>query len=224
MDKIPFSIYDFFGYLASGFILLIAVNYTYGNGSFLTQEISIVLALFLVVVSYILGHIVANFSSFLFEEKFVKGVLKEPSINLFCKKPKSNWRRIFPGFYRPLPEATCSRILSKTKAKAGFQEPGQAVFYHCFQTVKSNEKTLGRLNIFLNLYGFSRNVSMSLLLCSLVLLSGWLAVRYSGSQPNPALLWGAIISTFASVGMFYRYLKFFRQYSVEVFTSYAEVE
>lgn len=222
MDKIPFSIYDFFGYLASGFILLVTANYTYGGASFLAGQVSIMLALFLVIAAYILGHIIANISAFLLEEKFVKGVLKEPSINLFCREPKSNWRKIFPGFYKPLPEGTCTRIISKTTEKAGFEKPGQAVFYHCFQIAKSNEKTLTRLNTFLNLYGFSRNVSMSLFLCSLVLLSGWLYNRYTNSQQNPALLWWSIVSILASIGMLYRYLKFFRHYSVEVFTSYAE--
>jgi len=42
-----------------------------------------------------------------------------------------------------------------------------------------------------------------------------------GFQRGP-LLW-AIVAFVAAIGMFYRYLKFFRHYTVEVFTTYAEL-
>lgn len=77
---------------------------------------------------------------------------------------------------------------------------------------------LDRLNAFLNLYGFSRNVSMAALLIVPMLIVGALT---GDVAPR---LWAASGALVTAVAMFYRYLKFFRLYTVEVFVNYAEAE
>ena len=85
------------------------------------------------------------------------------------------------------------------------------VFLHAFATVKRDTQTLGRLNGFLAQYGFARNLTLSLVLCAVV--EWWAGNRLF-----------AAAASIAAIGMFYRYLKFFRQYTVEVLTSYAVPE
>jgi hypothetical protein len=78
------------------------------------------------------------------------------------------------------------------------------------------------LSSFLNLYGFSRNISFSLFLSALIL---GLGVATSGSRPGGVgeyAGWAALAAAVAGIGMFYRYLKFYREYTVEVFRSCAE--
>jgi hypothetical protein len=91
--------------------------------------------------------------------------------------------------------------------------------------VKRDQATLERLNSFLNLYGFCRNLSLALILAVPLLLYGALReFDYKTLQGinGDRLAWAAV-ALVASIGMFYRYLKFFRHYTVEVFMTYAEL-
>lgn len=83
--------------------------------------------------------------------------------------------------------------------------------------------TLVRLGTFLNLYGFARNMSLATLIVAGALLAGTL----TGNAKTGMLIapgWWAVGALVASVGLLYRYLKFLRQYSVEMFVGYAESE
>jgi len=93
--------------------------------------------------------------------------------------------------------------------------------------VKKDKTAYDRMTSFLNLYGFCRNVCtgalivIPILVCGAfrnVTLNGWQLV----GAPHRDLLWWAVAAGVVAVGMFYRYLKFFRQYTIEVFVTYAE--
>ena len=98
--------------------------------------------------------------------------------------------------------------------------PGEALFYHCFGVVRWDEYPRERLATFLNLYGFGRNTSMAALI-SAALIGVAIVVNH---RVEPTVLWpGALLAGFVGVAMYLRYLKFYRQYSVELYTTYAEV-
>jgi hypothetical protein len=80
--------------------------------------------------------------------------------------------------------------------------------------VKREETISARLSSFLNLYGFSRNSTVALALSGITLFIG------GPSNTSTRSLAGLLV--FLGIVLFYRYLKFYRLYSVEVFTSYAE--
>lgn len=87
--------------------------------------------------------------------------------------------------------------------------------------MKDDATVQGRLNTFLNLYGFARNMSLALVLSAIMLGVG--IVRGSaqtGPEVSPGWWIGA--GVVVAIGLFYRYLKFLRQYGVELLTSYAE--
>ena len=94
-------------------------------------------------------------------------------------------------------------------------ENGEALFVHTFGEVKKDEKNMPRLNTFLNLYGFCRNISFTCLIVTLLLVIGNLALG------TPDKFYWALAALVGAVGMFYRYLKFFRQYSYELLVTYA---
>jgi len=90
----------------------------------------------------------------------------------------------------------------------------------------SQPATKERLASFLILYGFCRNISMALLLTAVVLL---VATVYhldfhsvSFTTASAACFWWFVAAVASAVGMFYRYLKFFKHYTEEVFRAYAE--
>jgi len=75
-----------------------------------------------------------------------------------------------------------------------------------------------RLDSFINKYGFARNLAFTSLLVGAALL-----VK-SSMRSNPDLVrygWTALV---VGVLLFYRYLKFFRQYSYELFNTYSGMQ
>jgi len=220
MNKIPFSVYDFFGYLATGFLMLVTVAYSTGRVGLLREPPTLVMGFFWIVAAYVVGHIVAHIASAFLEETLLRRGLGSPEEHLLAAK-KSGWRvRIFPGNFKPFPTATQQRVLTKAQQR-GVTALDRSFFFHCHPLVKRDQATLERLNSFLNLYGFSRNLCMALLLAVPLLLYSALWGSACGFKRGP-LLW-AVIALVSAIGMFYRYLKFFRHYTVEVFTTYAEL-
>lgn len=216
--KIPFSIYDFFAYLASGFLILCAADYAFEGGWVLQEDLRAPYAIFWTVLAYIIGHIIATLSSFWLEHKFLRGVLMSPEVTLFDERKRTGfWPTVFPIFYKPFPKEIRSRVLQKARAE-GFEEPGRGLFLHCHPIVMRQSHTLERLNTFLNLYGFCRNISMAALLSVPILAIGMIARGY-----DPTKLAWVFVAIGAAVGMFYRYLKFFKHFTAEVFRTYAVV-
>jgi hypothetical protein len=67
-------------------------------------------------------------------------------------------------------------------------------------------------------------MSLGLLISALILLVGALIDVRQWSDIDTYKLWWAVGALVGAVGMFYRYLKFFRHYTMEVFNSYAELK
>ena len=218
--KIPFSVYDFFAYLATGFVVLVAVDFALDLGWTAKEKLPPGMVVFVTIGAYVLGHIVANLSSYFLEHQFLRGVLRSPEETLFGAERRTPWRRLFPIFYKPFPEETQRRILEKAKA-AGIEKPGRGLFFHCHALVKRDQATLERLNTFLNLYGFCRNVCAASLIAAAILL--FAAFAYPDRASHTQKLAWAIVAVGASIGLFYRYLKFFKHYTEEVYRSYAEL-
>jgi hypothetical protein len=171
----------------------------------------------LVVFAYVCGHIVAHFSSFVFEHLFVGRFLKRPNAVLLGEPP--GWvalKWIFPNYFRALPEQTQERVREQAKDR-GAIATGEGLFLHAYPIVSSIPSIQARLDDFRNQYGFARNMSLAFLTsCCAILIAhrfGHDTVRYR---------W-AFLTGLASAALFYRYLKFFRQYSYELFLRYAEL-
>lgn len=215
--KLPFSNYDFFGYLACGFLVVCATDYAFDGHWVLGHEkVFPADAAFWILVAYMLGHLIAQVSSATLENWFVNGILGDPADVLLGGPSSTKWRKLFPGYFIPLPNQTRQRVFERAAAK-GVIEAGRPLYFHCHPIVIREKHVLERMNSFLNMYGFCRNMSMSILLCIPVLLLG--IIVKGGCQLK--LLW-TMMAIIAAVGMFWRYLKFYRLYSVEVFRSYAE--
>ena len=81
--------------------------------------------------------------------------------------------------------------------------------------VRKDEALMRRLDVFLAQYGFARNMAFALLAIGLTLLVN---ARLTHRANLPLF---AILALSVGAGMWFRYLKFFRQYSYELFNSYA---
>lgn len=217
MNKIPFSVYDFFAYLSSGGLIVAAVDYLFGYQWLEQDKLGTPMAILLIFLAYITGHIVAHFSSLFLEQFFIGKILKRPSSSLMGKKPSKILGLLFPGYYRALPKETQERIWNQAKNRE-FTGSGESLFLHAYSITSKDEKAQKRLDEFRNLYGFSRNLTLSFLLVALLFI---IAIIMKIQSINP---WWPLISFVFGVALLYRYLKFFRQYSYQLFITYSELE
>jgi hypothetical protein len=187
----------------------------FGFPHVLTQELKPVQVALLILGVYVAGQAVATPAKFLLEDFFVDKVLKWPSVNLFRTRPPLLGRILFPGFFKPLPPSIQERIVERAtarNAKLAGDELFLGVRYD--PEVRKDEKLVQKLDSFRDKYGFNRNLSFTALLLGVTLL---VKARLSG-DPN-ALRYG-LLGIVAGIMLFYRYLKFFRQYSYEMFNAY----
>ncbi len=213
--QIPFDAYDVFGYLASGLLVIVGMELVFGFPRVIGRELKVVDAALLLLGMYVSGQIVAAPAKTILEDGLVDRVLGRPNVNLFrTRRPSIRWF-LFPGFYKPLPAAIQKRILDRAE-REGVKGTGEALFLHVRYSpgVLNNEKLLSRLGSFLSKYGWARNLAFTSLTVGLALL-----IR-SWFWPDPELTKYGLTVIAIGVLLVYRYLKFFRQYSYELFNSY----
>jgi len=115
----------------------------------------------------------------------------------------------------PHPPSIQKRVLERAAARNP-EQSGDGLFLgvRYDPEVRKDEKLIQKLDSFRDKYGFNRNLSFTALLLGVALL---VKARLSG-DPN-ALRYGSL-GIVAGIMLFYRYLKFFRQYSYEMFNAY----
>jgi hypothetical protein len=218
MERLPLNPYDFFGYLASGLLLIIGMDLVFGFPHVLGKELKIIESAVLVLVIYVAGQIIATPAKAVLEVFLVAKLLRRPNVVLFDEKKPKVRGLLFPGYYVVLPKQTRRKILAKAKSE-GAEGTGEDLFLHVrySPSVLNDEKLITRLNNFLNQYGFHRNLSFTALMVGTAFL---IKIKVS-SLSDADLMNYAIAALVAGALLFYRYLKFFRQYSYELFNTYA---
>lgn len=219
MEKLPFTSFDFWGYLASGFLLLCAIDSAAGYGLLARKDWSVIEGILAVSMAYVIGHVIAGFSSLILERGLVGKVLGWPSAGLFGASTAPKWmQKLLSYYYGALPAETQKAILDKASA-AGVFGPGEALFWLAFAKAHGSERTMARLGDFLNQYSFCRNVALVSLVDAGVL---WWAHWQPTGTPQQLLF--ARIALVVGVALAARYLKFLRHYSLELFTTFAHAE
>lgn len=220
------SDYDIFGYLAPGLVLLAVSDATLGSSIF-ASGLTVITGALIVIAAYVLGQISAAAAALVWDRLLVRAIMGMPTEILMRKRAQARfgWQRwLFSGYFEPLP----SEVRKRALARAGFTEEdadaapdgkwGEKVFVRAWPVLKRDPVPYGRMESFLRLYGFCRNISFVAFVVGILF---WM-------EP-PEISWiaagdlaPALIALTISIAMFHRYLKFLRLYSFEVFTTYAE--
>jgi hypothetical protein len=219
IDKVPFDVYDFFGYLASGLVVLLGMEMVLGFPHVLGQDLTLVDTAALLLGAYIAGQCVATPAKIVLEDGLVDKVLKRPSVNLFREKRPLVRRLLAPGYYQQLPDNRRRIVLDRAKSE-GVDGTGEELFLHVRYSseIRENATVMGRLDNFLAKYGFARNLAFT----SLVVGVAMLADSYLTDGANPELTQYGVTALVVGFLLVNRYLKFFRQYAYEMFNSYAK--
>ena len=216
MEKISFTSYDFWAYLSAGFLLLLAIDKAASTHLLMRDQWTIVQRITVVSLAYVLGQLMASASSFFFEKLLVGKLLGYPRNVLFGQHKAPRWVQwLLPRYFEALPEATQKAALERGQ-QVGADRPEEALFWQAHTYGRGTSAVALRLDSFLNLYGFARNTAFVAFADSAVLYWSYLQTN----APSEYLLW-ARLALVIGLGMTLRYLKFFRHYAVEIFTSYA---
>jgi hypothetical protein len=221
MDNLlRFSDYDVFAYLASGFGALGLWDTLFGTHLVIGASWTVATGTISVVGAYITGHILAAPASSVMEHGLVKSWLGTPSVRLMASAPP---RRGILGFlaasfcreyFRPLEAGLVSRV--RTNA-TGIE--GEGLFWHAYGLARADQAASARLEGFLRLYGFCRNIAFVGLLGTFA-LAAKAVVFVIQKQPAAEIRELVLLSIGAMIiflGMTHRYLKFHRLYTVEAF-------
>lgn len=218
-QKIPFTSYDFWAYLSAGFMLLFALDQAAGTKLLTRESWTLVQSVVAMSIAYAVGQLVASASSMIFEKILVNKLLGYPNNVLFGQAKAWPWvQKLLPSYFEPLPVETQKAVLEKA-GKVGVDKPGVALFWPAHAFGRATPSVAARMDNFLNLYGFCRNTAFVALLDAAVLY--WSYLQPKG--PETHLLW-ARLALIAGIGMTLRYLKFFRHFTLEIFTSWAFVK
>ena len=215
MKGIPFTAYDVFAYLSSGFFVIGAADYAFPGKWLLDASLNTAHVFLWIVVAYVLGHAIAQVSATVLEKGLVKRGLGYPTTALFGTAGSAlKW--LFPGYFEPLPGQIRDLVRKNAETDAGITDDS-ALFMYCDARGKKDEETAAVLTVFLSMYGFARNVCVAAAVAAVLLLAG--AIAHHENWETKAWLAGgaAVIAVF----LLYRYLKFFRVYALEMFSAYA---
>lgn len=228
MDRLArFSDYDVFAYVASGFGGLVVWDAAFATQYVLRAEWSVASAALTVTAAYIIGQILAAPASWIIERQLVHRVLLRPSVVLLAAR-ELGWRRwlkrtILQDYYTPLDPGLIARIRTLAAADRGSEVSGDAAFWCAYPIAKRDPSAHARMDSFLKLYGFSRNLAFVGLAGALgiAVVAGieWMQAGWS----DGVALHGrnTLLALLVGIGMLHRYLKFFRLYSVEIFVTYS---
>jgi hypothetical protein len=217
MKELPFDPYDFFGYLASGLVFIVTAQLTVGFPKVIGAELKPFDMAVTILATYVAGQIIAGPSKLFYEDILVHKVLGSPTRNLLREHGHPRFRKVFHGFYKPLPAVIRTKIHGKIEAMGVDAADSEGIFLSIRYApeVISSEQLIGKIDSFRNMYGFNRNVSFSLIASGLCLaLTGIV-------EGNRTLIHFSIPALISGALLLYRFLKFYRQYSYELFNSYA---
>ena len=221
----PFTDYDFYAYLTAGMVVLFSVDYGINGGAIMLRESwPFIQCVFVIAMAYIVGHIIAGLASIVLERWVVHRLLRSPvAVMMGLGKPRFRETivgRLFVGrYYEPLPEKIRANILDGVAGKLGTEskkiDDAEEVFQVAFAIARTVSDSAERMDAFLRLYGFARNVALSGVVGAAAMI-----YRATAAGEDTPYWWAGII-VFLSISMFGRFLKFYAAYGAEVLRTYA---
>ncbi|MFH1688147.1 MAG: hypothetical protein ABIE70_11590 [bacterium] len=213
VDKIPFNAYDFFGYLAPGAIACVSLDYVLGLGIVLVKDPGAYFTVLIVMAFYFVGHVVAAGSALVYGRVVARIVYGDYYEYLFSDDRMTMWRRLTAC--APLPAEIQTAVLKQARGVA-IEKAGQALYQFACSVARRSPEYGPRLRVFLNLLGFSRNVSAAFAVAGIAF-----ALSSYGGGGSTSIGWMTAAALFASAVMLVRFMRFYRLYGVEVFSALA---
>jgi len=225
----PFSDYDFYGYLVSGFALLFTLDFAFNGGAImLRSEWAFVQIVLVTGIAYFCGQMLATPSSIVLEHFLVRTILKSP-LQVLLSVNKPDIVTLFIGrvlvgrYYEPLPISQRGKIFSKAAIDNNvsveeIEQNLELVFMPAYSTARKDSDVRQRIDDFRNQYGLNRNMAFTALLVAFVFTWQW--YNTEGLQYGT---W-SVLTYILAIGMLVRFLKFYAAFTAEVLRAYGYAE
>jgi len=213
VDKVPFSAYDFFGYVIPGTVVLFGSYLLFGSPDVMGRNLTVAEGALLLLAVFLLGHLIATPAQWVLETILVGRFLGAPHVRLLSGGAQpAKLRFLFPKYYTPLPEAVRARLSARAEAEGAGS--GEALFLHIryANATLANSMLMQRLDYFVSAYGFARNTGFACLALGFAL-----AVKAGLGHPVPTH--SPLLALGCGMLLVLRYLKTFRQYTYELFNT-----
>jgi hypothetical protein len=216
MKDLGFTVYDFFGYIASGILFIFAYQIWIFKQVLIPVSFSFESGLLYIISAYIIGHLLSFCSKIIFERPLNK---KSSPVNILLNECRHH--NAVSDYYSPLPVKLRNIINSKLPlglktipCSDSKKREGESLLLYLDATLGKDDKIKPRIDVYLSLYGFCRAVSFTLfLITGLIILGSFSRGTYMD------LAWAGIAMACAG-GMFLRYLKFYRLYAEELLIAF----
>lgn len=205
-------------------MLLSSIDYWYSGGQYIfLHDWTFFQGMYLVMLSYITGQIIAMPSFFILENGIARGLMSSP-IQILIGNAQGrieSWvGKYFLGrYYAPLPSGTIAKVLDKAANDTGLS-PAQLladpeeIFQPAYAAARAFDDTRKRMDDFRNQYGFNRNMALSCLIATFLMFD----LGFGGNKDAYAY---ALFTLLLSLGMLGRFLKFYSAFTAEVLRTYA---
>ncbi len=227
MDNIlKFSDYDAFAYVACGVVAFAISDVLFDTRLVFTSGWTFSEGLLFLIAAYLAGHLVASPSSWVLEKLFVGKVLGAPTAHLIGLGPPgrlgASLRPLFRGYFAEMPKKQLSAVAQSENLTANNSVDG--VFWRAYVVARHNPISSARMESFLKLYGFCRNMSF-------LGLATFVGALYIGVSNWCEGGWHDLVETHLVMStaagivwlvLLLRYLKFYRLYALEVLLAYAK--
>lgn len=238
---IPFTLYDFFGYLLPGIIfwmlLILSADITYLFTEILLTDHKISIELHFkvftdaehffqkspwfvsgsaILISYISGHFISTISSFFGERLFVENIIKYPASNLFESNEPGFWNKVFEKYSRSYSKEFQEEYKKRFALIFKITNPTpNDLFWISFEYIAQFcPNAFARSMHFLNLYGFNRNISYAFILSGIFSFVILCSINREYYWVIPGLL------IVLSIPFYWNYLKLLRRLNDEVFRAF----
>jgi hypothetical protein len=248
----PLTAYTIFGYVLPGFffISLLVFDFSFSNVEEMLEPdiaanyqiavdisiqllnlfkphaqyqfafISLVLFIFF---CYFLGHIISAVSSFFIERILVYNTLGYPAENLLLTIERVQLPVWFGKFRTPFESETTAKIKSEVRNQFGFCVPVKDYYWLLYSYIMTVKPHLGpRIQHFVNLAGFSRNLTGVFLLY--VLLRFFIISRFFGLEFNCNSVALILLYLLIAVFLFWNYLKFYKRQALDIYFLFLSIQ
>lgn len=221
MDNLlRFSSYDIFAYLAAGLAALGLWDVIFHTRFVLGADWTAASGIFTIVAAYVAGQILASPAALVMEHGLVKTVLGSPSVRLMASdRPRQGVTgflaaTIFREYFRPIDASFAARVRAAAPGARG-----ESLFWKAYPLARADEMASARLESFIRLYGFCRNIAFVALLATVSFAADATVGIWTHAVANDSERMWQLTGAAALIclGMTHRYLKFHRLYTLETF-------
>ncbi len=182
--------------------------------------ISLVLFIFF---CYFLGHIISAVSSFFIERVLVYNMLGYPAENLLLTIERVQLPVWFGKFRTPFESKMIAKIKNEVRNQFGFCVPVKDYYWLLYSYIMTVKPHLGpRIQHFVNLAGFSRNLTGVFLLYLLLRLS--ILSPFFGLVFNCNSLALIVLYVLVAVFLFWNYLKFYKRQALDIYFLFLSIQ